>query len=244
MSKQNMESQDTGAGMQDTQKQDTQKQETQKQDTSTTQDQIALFKVTPLETNCYAYISGNECMVVDPGAHGTEIAQSMPTGVRVTRIVATHGHGDHVGGVYDLKMATDATFYIHAADEELSRHAGEASELGRTYDHNAPAADEYLHEGMVITFGTAAFRVIEAPGHTPGGCVLLGEGSAQGLAFVGDTLFAGSCGRTDLAGGDPQVMRATLARLKEVIPASTTLLCGHGDICIMEDELKTNPCLK
>ena len=89
----------------------------------------------------------------------------------------------------------------------------------------------------------AAFTVMEAPGHTPGGIVLLGGGTAEHMCFVGDTLFQGSCGRTDLAGGDSEQLKATLARIKREVPPETNLMCGHGEITTMEDELRNNPYL-
>ena len=207
------------------------------------EDQVRMFVVGQLQTNCYAYISQGECLIVDPGASGVGIAKHLED-VHIKNIVATHGHGDHVGGVLSLQRVTGARFMMHEADVELASHAGEESELGRTYDNNAPAPNRLLHEGDVIELGTASFRVIGAPGHTPGGIVPLGEGTALGLAFVGDTLFKGSCGRTDLAGGNREILMQTLARLKKLVPAHTTLLCGHGDMTTMEDELANNPWLQ
>ena len=207
-------------------------------------DQIAMFVVGPIETNCYAYVSQGECLVVDPGNSGKAIAEHLPPDVTVRYIVATHGHGDHVGGVKALREATGAKYAISARDAELAKHAGEKSELGRSYDDNAPDPDLTLAEGDVLKVGTAEFRVLEAPGHTPGGIVLLGSGSAEHVCFVGDTLFKGSCGRTDLAGGSQETMQKTLARLKREIPAHTNVFCGHGDPTTMEDELAQNPYLR
>lgn len=206
-------------------------------------DQIRMFIVGPIETDCYAYVSEGECLVVDPGNSGAAIARHLED-VRVTTIVATHGHGDHVGGVKALRDATGARFLMHEADVELAGRAGEASELGRSYDDDAPEPDQTIADGDVIELGTASFRVIGAPGHTPGGIVLLGQGTADGVAFVVDTLFKGSCGRTDLAGGDHDALMATLARLREEIPARTTLFCGHGDSTTMMEELEGNPWLQ
>ena len=207
-------------------------------------DQIAMFVVGPIETNCYAYVSQGECLVVDPGNSGKAIAEHLPPDVTVRYIVATHGHGDHVGGVKALREATGAKYAISARDAELAKHAGEKSELGRSYDDNAPDPDLTLSEGDVLKVGTAEFRVLEAPGHTPGGIVLLGGGSAEHVCFVGDTLFKGSCGRTDLAGGSQEDMARTLARIKREIPSHTNVFCGHGDLTTMEDELAQNPYLR
>ena len=91
----------------------------------------------------------------------------------------------------------------------------------------------------MVSVGSATFEVIEAPGHTPGGIVLLGEG----VAFVGDTLFKGSAGRTDLPGGSAAVLAETLAKLKDRIPPSTVILPGHDASTTMADELQGNPFL-
>lgn len=206
-------------------------------------DELRRFVVTPLATNCYAYLSAGECLVVDPGGSGAEVAARLGE-VRVACVAATHGHGDHVGGVAALCRATGAPFAIHAADAELACHAGEMSEVGRSYDENAPAPDRTLAEGDVLRVGTATFTVMETPGHTPGGVTLVGGGSAEGVAFVGDTLFPGSHGRTDLKGGDEATIMASLARMAAEIAPETTLFCGHGPATTMARELATNPFLR
>lgn len=205
-------------------------------------DELCCFVVGPIQTNCYAYVSQGACMVVDPGGNGADVALSLKD-VRVELIVATHGHGDHVGGVLKLKEATGAPFAIHALDTERATRAGEVSEIGIAYDDGAPLPDREIREGDVLRVGTASFEVIEAPGHTPGGVVLLGGGSAEGVAFVGDTIFPGSHGRTDLEGGDEATILASLHRLAGLIPAQTTLFCGHGPSTTMAAELARNPFL-
>ena len=206
-------------------------------------DELRRYVVTPLQTNCLAYVSDGECLVVDPGGSGDQLATVLDD-VRVTCVAATHGHGDHVGGVAALVRATGAPFAIHAADVELARHAGEMSEVGRSYDENAPEPDRTLAEGDVLRVGTATFTVMETPGHTPGGIVLVGGGSAEGVAFVGDTLFPGSHGRTDLKGGDEATIMASLARMAAEIAPDTTLVCGHGPATTMAREPAVNPFLR
>ena len=206
-------------------------------------DELRCFQVTPLATNCYAYVSEGECLVVDPGGSGAQVAEHVRD-ARVTCVAATHGHGDNVGGVAALVRATGAPFAIHAADASLAARAGQMSEVGRSYDEDAPAPDRALSEGDVLRVGTATFTVMETPGHTPGGVVLVGGGSAEGVAFVGDTLFPGSHGRTDLSGGDEAQIMASLARMADLIAPETTLLCGHGPATTMARELATNPFLR
>ena len=205
-------------------------------------DELRCFVVGPIQTNCYAYVSRGECMVVDPGASGAAIAENL-TDVCVSSIVATHGHGDHVGGVAALKAATGALFLINEADAALAQTAGQVSELGIAYDDDAPAPDQTLSDGDVIQIGTATFTVMETPGHTPGGIVLVGGGTAEGVAFVGDTLFPSSHGRTDLAGGDEATILASLRRMATQIAPATELLCGHGGNTTMDRELAANPFL-
>lgn len=206
-------------------------------------DEIRNFVVGPIQTNCYAYVSGGACMVVDPGAAGAAVAEHLAD-VRVECVAATHGHGDHVGGVAALVAATGAPFCINAADAERAALAGQPSELGIAYDDDAPAPDRTLCEGDVISVGTATFTVMETPGHTPGGIVLVGGGTAEGVAFVGDTLFPGSHGRTDLDGGDEAAIMASLRRMAKEIAPATTLLCGHGPSTTMAAELARNPFLR
>ena len=130
-------------------------------------DQIGIFKVGPLETNCYIYVSGNECMIIDPGASGAEIAAQL-LNLELKYIVATHGHADHVGGVKALKLAVpSAQYLINEADNELAQRAHNSNDI---YD-DAPEPDGILHEGDVLSVGTAQFKIMETPGHTPGGII-------------------------------------------------------------------------
>ena len=205
--------------------------------------EIRKFVVGAIQTNCYVIVSEGQGLVVDPGANGLQIANALKD-VDVVGIVATHGHHDHVCGVAALKRATEAPFMIGKNDALRAQKALEMSshvfDVSQTDLEDPPAPDRELVEGDVIAVGCEELRVLESPGHTEGGIVLLGDG----VALVGDTLFAGSCGRTDLEGGNRDTLVQTLGRLKQAIPPNTTLLCGHGPETTMEYELATNPHLQ
>ncbi len=201
-------------------------------------DRVGVFRVGPLETNCYVYISGDDCMVIDPGASGAKIASQL-VGLNLKYIVATHGHADHVGGVKALKLAAGGTYLINQEDDERARHASESNPV---YD-DAPNPDGYLAEGDTLEIGTATFRVMETPGHTPGGICLVGGGTAKGAVFVGDTLFQGSVGRTDLEGGDATILAVSLYRLTHELDPTSLILPGHGAQTELAQEIEQNPFL-
>lgn len=211
-------------------------------------DELRGFVVGPIETNCYAYVSEGKALVVDPGASGARIAEAL-SDVEVTAIVATHGHHDHVCGAAALKEATGAEWLVSEKDAWRVTQALKLSSRvfalpDNPEERDAPKPDRTLSEGDSIEVGSARFRVIETPGHTEGGIVLVGEGTAAGVAFMGDTLFKGSCGRTDLMGGDGPTLARSLARLAAELPGECALYCGHGEPTTMAYELATNPYLQ
>lgn len=207
------------------------------------EDKIRLVATGPLRTNTYIYTSGDSWMVVDPAGEGELIASELGP-AEGALIVCTHGHGDHVGGVAALRKASGARYLISRGDDGMAQHAGMMDELGISFDDDAPEPDGYLSEGDTLSVGTAVFTVMETPGHTPGSICLVGSGSAEGVVFTGDTIFAGSIGRTDLEGGDTATIMASLDRLKREIDPASTLLSGHGPATTMERELAYNPFLR
>ena len=201
----------------------------------------------PIETNIYFAISGDEAVVIDPAWEGEELARSFATahpGVRIVAIVCTHGHADHVGGVAGMRRALgpEVPYLLPADDVPMPavNIAHQRSAWGiETEDPGTP--DRLIGEGDTIPFGTATLQVIATPGHTPGGVVLFCAAEGGAIAFVGDTLFPRSHGRTDLAGGDEHAIVASLARLGELLPRETLCLVGHGPSTTVERELATNP---
>lgn len=165
-------------------------------------------------------------MVVDPalGATAPVLAAARNLEVEIVSIVNTHGHWDHVADNAPLAAATGAPIAIHTADaERLARPAGVLGPL--PWEIPPSRADRLLTEGDTVQVGAVTFTVLHTPGHTPGSICLYS--AAWSLLISGDTLFAGSYGRYDLPGGDPDALQDSLARLAE-LPAATQVYPGHG----------------
>ena len=192
--------------------------------------------VGPLSTNCYIVESDGKAMVIDPGGEPERIYSSL-NGMEVSRIGLTHGHPDHIGGLGRLKSLTDAPVYIHNQDvPEMSlMHVGGIVDLGVI----PPSADEYWDDGDTFEIGDVSFSVLLTPGHTRGGVCLY----AEGLLFTGDTLFAGSIGRTDLGGGDYEQLLGAIRDKLLILPDETRVLPGHGPESTIKMERATNPFL-
>lgn len=201
----------------------------------------------PIETNTYFVISQNECLVIDPAWDGKKLVDHLAAEYPQARIVGmacTHGHADHVGGAAGIRrsLGEGVPFMLPAADEDCARTniAWQRDNFG--FDTPAPpAADRLLREGDTVAVGNVSLQVIETPGHTPGGVVYFTATEQGNFAFVGDTLFPGSHGRTDLEGASEVAMQQSLIKLARLLPADTTCLIGHGPSTTMERELMMNP---
>ena len=176
------------------------------------------------QANCY--IIGcketKEGLVIDPGDEVLRIVNEISqSNLKIRYILITHGHFDHAGGANELKKITKAPVLIHALD---------ASNLSFQPDGN-------LYDGQKIVFGTSTLSVIHTPGHTPGGVSFY----APGALFTGDTLFAGSIGRTDLPGGNHHQLIEGV--LKKIFPLGDELAVypGHGPATTIKQERLSNP---
>ena len=202
---------------------------------------VLTLPVGMLEANCYVVAAeeGAEAVAIDPGGDADVIlAAAQDHGLHITHILDTHGHPDHTAGNFDLKAATGAKLYIHEADRAMIEGSGR--EWAFTGLVHVPCnADETLNDGDELQVGALTLRVVHTPGHTPGGCCFaVGE-----ALFTGDTLFAGSVGRTDFPGGDMDTLEASLARIIALFPDETVLYPGHGDATTLGEEKATNPWL-
>jgi glyoxylase-like metal-dependent hydrolase (beta-lactamase superfamily II) len=201
---------------------------------------IKKLTVGPIMANCF--IAGCEetrqAAVIDPGDEVDRILMTLANEkLKVAVIINTHGHFDHVGGNARLKQATGAPLLIHRLDAPmLDQLSAAASQWGMKAE-NSPPPDRTIDEGDTVPFGNLVFNVIHTPGHTPGG-ISLHTGST---VFVGDTLFAGSIGRTDFPGGDYATLISSIQGKLFSLGDDVTVFTGHGPETTIGVEKRTNP---
>ena len=206
---------------------------------------LETFPVGPLHCNCT--ILGDEvtheAMVVDPGDNIPEILSRLQKhGLTLRQIIVTHAHIDHVGGAAQLRKSTGAPVVMNQQDLGLlGMMEMQAGWLGVPTPQVAPP-DASAEDGLAVGLATLPAQVLHTPGHTPGSiCLLFPD---QHLLLAGDTLFAGSIGRTDLPGGDGrQILRSLRDRLL-VLPDATRVLPGHGPETTIGEERQSNPFLQ
>lgn len=190
------------------------------------------FDTLPLgayQTNCYILKNGGRAIVIDPGYEsGIILSHLRRENLSLEAILLTHGHFDHVGAVKELAAQTDCRVYLHPADNTMPPMMT-AGTLYYTHTYD---------EGDILELAGLTIRVLHTPGHTPGSVCLL----CDGVLFSGDTLFAGSCGRTDLPGGDWATIQKNLGRLSGM-EADFTVCPGHGEATSLAREKATNPYL-
>jgi glyoxylase-like metal-dependent hydrolase (beta-lactamase superfamily II) len=197
----------------------------------------------PIGTN--AYIVGDEtartAAVIDPGDEAPRLLAAIGRlGLAVDQIIVTHAHFDHIGAVRDLVGATHAPFLIHEKELPVLALASErAAVMFGIVVPKPPAPDRLLREGDLLALGGQTFRVVHTPGHSPGHICLIGDG----LAFVGDVVFQGGIGRTDLPGGDYDTLLRSIATHILPLPDETVLYNGHGPATTVGRERRANPFL-
>ncbi len=206
-----------------------------------------IIPVTPFQQNCTILFDADDksAVVVDPGGDVDRILAAIEeNGLSVQAIWLTHGHIDHAGGAMDLKDALGVEIVGPHADDAplLSNLESQAKMFGLDGAVRNCAPDRFLTEGERVSFGGHVFEVLHCPGHAPGHVVYYNR--AAGFAHVGDVLFAGSIGRTDLPGGNhDQLIRSIRDKLFP-LGDEVGFICGHGPGGRIGDERRTNPFLR
>ncbi len=197
---------------------------------------VKTIPVGQLESNCYiiADEESGKVFVIDPGDEPDRIIEGLK-GYDVEFIVLTHAHFDHAGAVGELKKATGAKIVIHELERD---HYASIKDQGASWGFSLselPDPDVHIKDGEELILGPLTFTAIHTPGHTPGGICLY----TPGLVITGDTLFAGSVGRTDFPGGSIAQLKESF-RLLMGLPDETQVLPGHGPATTIGHERSTN----
>ena len=200
--------------------------------------------VGPFAVNCYLLWdeATSEGVIIDPGADDDVIAYEIDQVEMIPKaILLTHGHGDHIAAVEAVQQLYKIPLYVGRGEEELL--ANPSANISAYFDKPivAPKPDHTVVDEDLITVGPIRLRVLSTPGHTPAGVCYLDE--EQGLVFCGDSLFAGSIGRTDLPGGNPQQLLKSIHNKLMTLPDSVVCLPGHGPATTVGAERTSNPFL-
>jgi glyoxylase-like metal-dependent hydrolase (beta-lactamase superfamily II) len=201
---------------------------------------IKKLAVGPIMANCFIVgcSQTHQAAVIDPGDEADRILLALAEErLTVTHILNTHGHFDHVGANKRMKTATAAPILIHAQDAPMLRLLSRSAAAWGMTAEDSPPPDRTIDEGDLVQVGTLTFKVIHTPGHTLGGVSLF----VDGCLFAGDTLFAGSVGRTDFPGGDFDTLRASIQKKLFVLPDNVKVFTGHGPETTIGEEKRHNP---
>jgi len=208
---------------------------------------VKVFSFSTFQTNCYICHDNEEAVLVDPSCANpweekvvTEYLER--NGLTLRHILLTHAHIDHIFGCAYLTAFYDLPYKMHRADEPLLLHGQEQARMfGVVFDPPAPTA-EYLEEGDTISFGESKWGVLLTPGHSPGSICFFDE--KNGFVIVGDVLFQGSIGRTDLWKGSMQQLMDSI--FNKVIPLGDHIKVypGHGPATYIDSERQMNPFLR
>jgi len=205
--------------------------------------------VGPFETNCYVLrqsaIGGSikDCVIIDAGIEPAPLVDYLQRNqLNPVAVLLTHGHIDHTAGLDDLRANwPNIKIYIHSLDEPMLAGKNNLWEIGQQ-PFSKKKADALLEDGQAVELAGIRFKVLHTPGHTPGGICLYS--SDEQTAFVGDTLFAGSVGRTDFPGGNTRQLLNSIKEKLLNLPGGTKVFPGHGPATTIAKEKKLNPFLQ
>jgi glyoxylase-like metal-dependent hydrolase (beta-lactamase superfamily II) len=207
---------------------------------------LDVFAVGPIQANCVLLGDTEEGVlaVIDPGEEAERIADRIEaSGLAPTMVLHTHGHIDHAGGTADLMRRLPAGLPVGLHRDELDLYLNIAMQ-GRMFGletETPPEPDLWLDHGLEIELGSLRLEVRHTPGHSPGGVCFVIGGAPEPTAIVGDVLFAGSIGRTDLFGGSFPILERSIREQLYTLPDDTRVVCGHGPDTTIGREKQTNP---
>jgi glyoxylase-like metal-dependent hydrolase (beta-lactamase superfamily II) len=207
---------------------------------------LDVFAVGPIQANCVLLgdSAAGELVVIDPGDEGERIADRVrASGLRPTMILHTHGHLDHVGGTAELAQLLGGALPLglHRDEIALYRNAPMQGQMFGLEIEEPPEPTLWLQHGQNLSVGGLELAVRHTPGHSPGGVAFVVSGTDSSLVIVGDVLFAGSIGRTDLMGGSFPVLEQSIREQLYTLPDTTRVVCGHGPDTTIGRERASNP---
>ncbi|MBI3948827.1 MAG: MBL fold metallo-hydrolase [Armatimonadetes bacterium] len=206
---------------------------------------IERFEVGPMGNNVYLVVDeeSGDAAIIDPGLESDPaLDRARERGWKVRAIINTHGHFDHVDRDAHFRQQTGAELLIHADDAPMLRALPQQAAWFGMSAGPAPAPDRLLRDGDEISVGRIRLRVLHTPGHTPGGvCLLTEPAESSPVLFSGDTLFAGSVGRTDFVGGDYATLIRSIRERLLPLPDDTLVYPGHGPETTIGEERRSNP---
>lgn len=206
---------------------------------------IETIEVTAFQQNCRVLIDdeSKNAVVIDPGGEALKIVSYLKeSGLELKAIWLTHSHLDHCGGVAELLESNRVSLLGHPVEQEMRAHVLDICAMyGMPTDdmRNCPEPDKYIEGGETLTFADCEFEVLFTPGHSPGHVCFFHRDS--GTLLAGDTLFAGSIGRTDLPGGSGAVLMKSIREVLLELPDETKVLPGHGPETTIGVERNSNP---
>jgi glyoxylase-like metal-dependent hydrolase (beta-lactamase superfamily II) len=208
---------------------------------------IDTFVLGDFQTNCFCVRQNDEvseCLIIDPGMGAEVLVQVLKErGYTPVEILLTHGHADHIGGVESLRQHwSGVRVSIHKEDAGmLTNPADNLSLMAGVMVQARPAEVLLNSEDTYYEAAGLRFKVLHTPGHTPGGICLYA--SDEDILFAGDTLFAGSVGRSDFPGGNHELLTQMIRQKLLILPEQTTVYTGHGPATIIGNEKESNPFL-
>ena len=203
---------------------------------------IRSFAVMPFDENCYVVSDDTgEGVVIDPGGmESTILAYIREAKLSIKAVLNTHGHCDHIGADDAIRDATEAPLYIHKEDAPMLGDVKMNLSAFMGFRALARPAEHLLSEGDMISFGNSKLEVLHTPGHSKGGVCFVGDG----VVFTGDTLFAGSIGRSDFPGGSEVELIGNIKKRLLVLPDDMKVYSGHGPASEIGWERMRNPYLQ